>query len=218
MDESLKHASVVQPKRRNAWAGYLAIAAGLAAAVSAVAISARAPSAASNSAYTNLGRGIENVQLIGDSGTPVRWSSLNGKPRALFFGYTHCPVICPVTVWELNDAMARIGPAASELQIEFVTLDSARDTPAVLHAFFSGFEGHVHAFSGEAAQIDRIARAYEVTYRRADEHGSDYSIDHTATVFLIDPSGRVVDVIGFGSERDVVEQRLRALLGAPAAP
>lgn len=213
MNEAAKPAT-----KRSPWLLYGAVAAGLIALLVAGASFVKPHAAsASNAAYAGLGHNIDDVQLVSDDGSSVRWGQLNGKPRALFFGFTHCPVICPVTVWQLNDALERIGPAGKDLQIEFVTLDSARDTPAVLHQFFSGFGGHVHGLGGDAAQIDRVARAYEVVYRRVPEQGGEYSLDHTATVFLIDRSGRVVDVIGYGSDRDVTEQRLRALVGAPAA-
>ncbi|MFT3727226.1 MAG: SCO family protein [Terricaulis sp.] len=205
------------PKRRP-WL-FLAGAAAFAVLAVVAGVTLMKPRAAdaANAAYASLGHGINDVQIVDDNGQAIRWSQLNGKPRALFFGFTHCPVICPVTVWQLNDAMDRIGPAAKDLQIEFVTLDSARDTPAVLHQYFGGFEGHVRGFSGDAAQIDRIAHAYEVVYRRVPGEGHDYTLDHTATVFLIDSSGQVVDVIGFGSTREVTEQRLRALVGAAAS-
>jgi len=164
--------------------------------------------------YAHLGRGIDDVTLIDESGAGHAWRDLNGRPRALFFGFTHCAVVCPVTVWELNDALDKIGAPANTVTIQFVTIDPQRDSAATLHAYFSGFGGRVKAYTGTAQAIARVAGAFEVVYRRSGE-GADYSMDHTATVFLLDGAGRVADVIGFGSPHDVTQARLRALVGAP---
>ncbi len=145
--------------------GVVALVAAAGLGVGAVTMQARGTQ--STSAYSGLGHGIDDVYLLDAAGAPVRWAELGGKPRALFFGFTHCPVICPVTVYELDDAVQRIGDPARAIEIQFVTLDSARDTPQVLHDYFSGFSANVHPFGGDAAQIDRVARAFEVTYRRS---------------------------------------------------
>lgn len=168
--------------------------------------------------FSGLGAGLDSVALVSNTGEQVRWSELKGKPRVVFFGFTHCPVICPVTVWELNDAMDKIGPPAAAISIEFVTIDPERDTPERLQAYFSGFGGRVHGYSGTPEAIAQIAGGFEIVYRRTALEGEDYSMDHTATVFLIDRAGRVVDVIAYGSPPEVIEARLRALVGAPQPP
>ncbi len=139
-------------------------------------------------------------------------AALKGKPRALFFGFTHCPVICPVTVFELNDAMDKIGEPAADIVIDFVTIDPERDTPTRLREYFSGFGPRVQAYTGTPQAIARIADGYEIIYSRSALEGGDYTMDHTTTVFLINPEGEMVDVIGYGSPADVIEQRLRALV------
>lgn len=164
-----------------------------------------------------LGKGVDDVRLTAETGEPQIWGELKGKPRALFFGFTHCPVICPVTVWELNDAIGRIGGPAQEIAIQFVTVDPERDTPEVLQSYFSGFDGRVKAFTGEADAIARLARAFDVVYQRAPLEGGGYSMDHTATVFLLNADGEVVDVVAYGAPRELMETRLRALVGLPVA-
>ena len=163
-----------------------------------------------------LGEGIDDVTLLNQDGQAVRWGDLRGGPRALFFGFTHCPVICPVTVWELNHAMDKIGAPAASLAIEFVTIDPERDTPARLRDYFSGFAGRVHGYSGTPEAIAQIAGGFEIIYNRTAPEGEagDYSMDHTTTVFLIDGAGKVADVIGYGSPPELIEARLRALVGA----
>ncbi len=154
--------------------------------------------------------GAEDVALTNHLGQSVRWGALKGVPRAVFFGFTHCPVICPVTVYELTDAMDKIGP--NELFIDFVTIDPERDTPERLREYFSGFGSRVRAYTGTPEAIAQLARAYDVTYRRQELEAGDYTMDHTATVFLLDARGRVADVVAYGSPPEVVQQRLSALV------
>jgi protein SCO1/2 len=171
---------------------------------------------APDDAMSRLGAGLDDVVLLGAGGEEVRWGALKGRPRVVFFGFTHCPVICPVTVWELNDAMDRIGAPAEDLAIEFVTIDPARDTPERLSDYFSGFGARVRGYSGTPEAIARIAGGFEVVYRRNALEGEDYTMDHTATVFLIDSRGHVADVLAYGSPPEVIEARLRTLVGASA--
>ena len=160
-----------------------------------------------------LGRGVDAVQLTSAQGEQVRWGDLKGRPRAVFFGFTHCPVICPVTVYELNDALDRIGVPASGVAIDFVTLDPERDTPDRLRSYFSEFGPRIASYTGDAAQIERLTQSFEIIANRTELEGGDYTIDHTTTVFLMDASGRVVDVIAYGSPPDLIEARLRDLAG-----
>ncbi|MEQ1819921.1 MAG: SCO family protein [Terricaulis sp.] len=164
--------------------------------------------------FSGLGRGIDNLVLNSSSGEDVRWRSLNGAPRALFFGFTNCPVICPVTIYELTAAAERLGAVAEDLRIDFVTVDPERDTPERMREYFSGFGPKVTGFTGAEDALGRLRTAFEITARRVPlEHG-DYTMDHTATVFLRNRAGRVEDVIAYGSEQDVIDARLNTLLNA----
>ena len=156
--------------------------------------------------------GADEVVLTNHLGQEVRWGALKGVPRAVFFGFTHCPVICPVTVYELTDAMDKIGP--NDLHIDFVTIDPERDTPQRLHEYFSGFGPRVRAYTGTPKAIAQLARVFDVTYQRQSLENGDYTMDHTATVFLLDASGRVADVVAYGSPPELVQQRLSALIAA----
>lgn len=173
---------------------------------------AAAPSA--NATFANLGNGLENATLIDENGAQVTWASLGGQPRAVFFGFTHCPVVCPVTVWELNSALDKIGARADALKIQFVTVDPERDRPETLKAYFSGFSGRVHGFTGSAQEIERVAKAFEVIYTKSPTEGGDYTMNHTALVFLINSENQVVDVVGYGTPADAMTDRLERLLAS----
>lgn len=169
---------------------------------------------ASEGEFADLGRGLGEVVLTSSAGENVRWRDLTGAPRAVFFGFTHCPVICPVTVYELTAAADRIGPPADDLRIDFVTVDPERDSPERMREYFSGFGSKVTGFTGAAEALARVYDAFEVTATRVPLDNGRETIDHTTTVFLIDRAGRVQDVIMYGAEQDVIDARVRALVGA----
>lgn len=163
-------------------------------------------------AASALGIGVDDVKLTDDSGKSIAWKDLNGRPRAIFFGFTHCPVICPVTVYEIDAALEKIGKPGERLQVIFVTLDPARDTPKAMKDYFSGFKGRVRAITGSEAAIARVAKAFEVEHERVQLKGNDYTLDHTAAVFLVNATGKVVDTVAYGAGPDVMTERLKGLL------
>jgi protein SCO1/2 len=175
---------------------------------------ATAPSApAASAAFEKLGQGADGITLTDTSGKQVAWGTLKGQPRVVFFGFTHCPVVCPVTVWELDAALTEIGPKAADLKINFVTLDPKRDTPADMAKYFSGFKGRVYPLTGAEADIARLAAAYEIKFQKVDTGKGDYTVDHTAIAFLIGADGKVRDTLAFGSPHELTVTRLKALLG-----
>jgi protein SCO1 len=167
---------------------------------------------AESSEFANLGRGLNDLVLTSSAGAQVRWRELIGAPRALFFGFTNCPVICPVTIYELTAAAERVGATADDLRIEFVTVDPERDTPQRMREYFSGFGPKVTGFTGSTEALAQVNRAFEITATRVPLERGGFTIDHTATVFLINRAGRVEDVIAYGSEQDVIDTRIRALV------
>ena len=171
---------------------------------------------ATKSDLSRLGQGTAAVELLSEDGKPFSLDDFNGKPRVLFFGFTHCPVVCPVTVWEIDAALAEIGKPAQDTQIVFVSLDPARDTPAVMKKYFSGFKGRVVPLTGAEASVQKIARSFDVRWQKVNTGKGDYTLDHTAIAFLINAEGKVVDTIAFGASRELAVARLRKLLGIPA--
>lgn len=199
-----------------AFVGFLAVAAALSHVAPAPAFAKPKPKPAAASvpsSFERLGQGVDTLRLTDTNGKPVEWGTLKGKPRVLFFGFTHCPVVCPVTVWELDAALSEIGPKAANLKVNFVTLDPKRDTPAELGKYFSGFKGRVLPFTGAEADIARLAAAYEIKFQKVDTGKGDYTLDHTAIAFLIGADGKVKDTLAFGSPHELTVTRLKALLG-----
>lgn len=162
----------------------------------------------------DLGRGVGQIELKDVDGRTVRLKDFGGKPHVLFFGFTSCPVVCPVTVWELDAALEAIGKDAKDIGIVFITLDPARDTPAVMKNYFSGFKGRVTALTAPLPVITRLTKAYDVRFERVDTGKGDYSIDHTAHAFLVNADGGVVDTVAFGASRELSVTRLKSLIEA----
>jgi protein SCO1/2 len=190
----------------------LALAASGALAVAVWRASQAQPSA---SDFSTLGRGVDDVRLTDSAGRPVEWGDLKGAPRALFFGFTHCPEICPVTITALSASLDRIGPDGRKLHVAFVTVDPQRDTPEKMGLYLQSFGDQFRGYSGDIKEIDRLVDAFRAHYEKAppDENGN-YNVNHTAIVYLLNSDGQVVDVIGYGVAPERMEAQLRALLGA----
>lgn len=158
-----------------------------------------------------------NFTATDQNGRSFSLSSARGQAVALFFGFTHCPDICPLTLRYLQKARAAL-PASQQdrLRVVFVSLDPARDTPAQLGAYVKFFGGAVTALNLPEPRLAATARAYGVAYAKADVHSSDdYYINHTAATYLIDPAGRLRLVWDYSQlpQVDKVARDLRAVLG-----
>jgi protein SCO1/2 len=132
-------------------------------------------------------------KMVDQLGRPVDQRVLLGKWSAVFFGYTYCPETCPATLSALAAAQAQLGAEAKAFQVVFVSVDPARDTPALMKLYLSaqGFPNGAVGLTGSPAQVADIAKAYGVFYAK-DGQGSDYELQHTAMIYLMDPQGRFV--------------------------
>jgi protein SCO1/2 len=137
--------------------------------------------------------------LVNQDGKPVDQHILDGKWSVVFFGYTFCPDVCPTTLTTLGRAMTDLGPKAAKTQVVFITVDPARDTPAELKTYLSSkaFPPGTIGLTGTPAQIAAAAKAYMVYYQKSGT-GSDYTMDHSTAIYLMDPQGRFDNVIAEG--------------------
>lgn len=137
-------------------------------------------------------RSTGDFALTDQSGAPFTQASLIGEPSIVTFGFTHCPDVCPAMLAMLARATHAAG--VPSLRVVFVTVDPARDTPAVLDRYVRAFDPHFIALTGAPAPIRALARRLGVAYERVALPGGDYTIDHTAVAFLLDSKGRVAAV------------------------
>ena len=134
-----------------------------------------------------------------------------GRPFLVFFGFTHCPDVCPTTLFETTAWLQAAGTTADRIQVLFVSVDPQRDTPELLSQYLQSFDPRIVAASGTKGQIDAMIAAYQATYRFAPTSGDGYSVDHTATMFMMDSKGRFVGTIDFHENRDMALAKIRRL-------
>ena len=131
-------------------------------------------------------------QLVDQNSKPITDHDLKGRPFLVFFGFTHCPDVCPTTLFEVSEIFRALGPDAKDLRALFVTVDPERDTPAKLKDYLSSFDPRLRALTGDEAAITAMTKAYRVYFKKIPLEGKDYTMDHTALVYLMDKQGRFV--------------------------
>ena len=151
--------------------------------------------------------------LTGGDGRRFASSSLAGRPYAIFFGFTHCPDVCPTMLARLAKLRRALGKGDSAFAILFVTVDPARDTPAVVGRYSGLFGSPVIGLTGTPAEIDAVRRQWGIFAERAATGGSDYTIDHTATVFVVGADGKVRSTIAPDESDPPALAKLRRVVG-----
>lgn len=154
--------------------------------------------------------------LTDQTGRAVTERDFRGRPVAVFFGFTHCPDICPTTLGEFAAYMEALGADADRMHWVFITVDPERDTPEHLARYLALFDARVRGLTGTEAQVAQAARSFRVTSRRVPLEAGDYTMDHTASTFLLDAQGRFAGTIDFHEPDAVAVEKLRALLRASA--
>jgi protein SCO1/2 len=130
--------------------------------------------------------------LSDQNGRPITDQDLKGRPFLVFFGFTHCPDVCPTTLFEVSEILRALPPRAKEVRALFVTVDPERDTPTVLKDYLSSFDPRVIGVTGDPDAIGAIERSYRVYAKKVPLDGGNYTMDHTALVYLMDKNGRFV--------------------------
>jgi protein SCO1/2 len=131
-------------------------------------------------------------KLIDENGKPITDQDMKGRPFLVFFGYRHCPDICPTTLFEMSEVMRTLGKDADRIGALFITVDPERDTPEGMKDYLSSFDPHLRGATGDAKAIDAVVKAYRVYAKKVPTGNGDYSMDHTALVYLMDKQGRFV--------------------------
>ncbi|KQT49165.1 electron transporter SenC [Methylobacterium sp. Leaf456] len=160
-------------------------------------------------APSNLSLLAGHFRLVAPDGTMVDSDALAGKPYGLFFGFTHCPDICPTTLAALSAALAQM--PRTELPLYFVTVDPERDTPDVLAQYMTHFDPRIVALSGTREAIDEALASFGAVAQRTDLPGGGHVYGHTAAVLLIDGNGLIVDRLAAEEAPDRLAERLAAL-------
>jgi protein SCO1 len=151
-------------------------------------------------------------RLEDQNGQPVTDQDMKGRPFLVFFGYTHCPDVCPTTLFDISQVLQKLGRDADRTGAIFITVDPERDTPAVLKDYLSNFDPHLRGLTGDPNAVNATLKAYRVYAKKVPlEHG-DYTMDHTAMVYLMDKDGRFVAPFNLKQTPDAAATELRKYL------
>jgi protein SCO1/2 len=130
--------------------------------------------------------------LVDQDSKPISDTDLKGKPFLVFFGYTHCPDVCPTTLFEVSEVLRALGNDAEKTRALFITVDPERDTPTVLKDYLSSFDPRLRGVTGDVTQINAVEKSYRVYAKKVPTTAGDYTMDHTALVYLMDKQGRFI--------------------------
>lgn len=151
--------------------------------------------------------------LTDHAGKPRSLEDFRGKVVVVFFGFTHCPDVCPTTLAELAGAMKKLGADADQVQVLLVTIDPERDTPAVLGPYVTAFDPRFLALRGSAEETAQVAREFKVIYQKvAGNRPENYTMDHSAGSYVFDAQGRLRLYVSYGQGGDVFAHDIARLL------
>ena len=131
-------------------------------------------------------------QLTDQSGQTVTENSLQGHPTLIFFGFTHCPDVCPTSLFEISEVLRAMGKDADSVNAYFISVDPERDNPATMKDYLSSFDPHLKGLTGDPEVLAKVLTEYRVYAKKVPLKDGDYTMDHTALVYLMDRNGRFV--------------------------
>jgi protein SCO1/2 len=151
-------------------------------------------------------------RLLDQNGASTTDADVKGQPFVVFFGFTHCPDVCPTTLFELSEVFNRLGPDAQKVSALFVTVDPERDTPDELKRYLSSFNPRIRGLTGDQAAVDAMVKAYRAYAKKVPLDGGSYTMDHTAIVYLMDAQGGFVRPLDMKRPPEAIAADLQALL------
>ena len=151
---------------------------------------------------------LKNINLIDHNGIEFNKASLNEKPSLLFFGFTHCPEICPTTLSQLSEITENLQNPIDLTNIVFITLDPKRDTQDHLKEYIQYFNKNVIAITGQINEIKKLADNWNVFFETIGSSKENYNINHTATVFMLDRTGVFRGTIAWGENEESVIKKI----------
>ena len=152
-------------------------------------------------------------RLTSHTGQTITERDLKGKPSAVFFGFTHCPDVCPTTLFDISDLIRELGSDADKIMPVFITVDPERDTQSVLAEYLQAFDPRVMGLTGTPAEVDVAVRAYKAYFKKGGTRSSGgYTMDHTAIVYLMNKDGHMASSLDSHEPREARLAKLRLLV------
>ena len=153
-----------------------------------------------------------SFELIDSNGNKITEAAFVGSPTVLFFGFTHCPTVCPLALHRLSLLIEKLGKDQNKLKAYFITLDPKRDTWKVLNKYLTGFNNRIIGITGESEKIKILAKSWGIYSKKVPLDGDNYSIDHTALIFLLKNNGNFLKTIDFEDDFELSLKEIKKLL------
>lgn len=153
-------------------------------------------------------------KLLNQDGAEVTEAAYLGKPSAWFYGFTHCPDVCPTALAEMSQILEALGPDADRLQVVFVSVDPERDTPQIMKNYVNYFDGRIDGLTGSLAEITAMAKARYIFFEKVPGNDGEYSMQHQATVQLVTADGRFFGTLASEENYNTRLAKVRRLIGA----
>ena len=151
--------------------------------------------------------------LVDQKGVEITEAAFRGHPTAVFFGFTHCPEVCPTTLFELDGWLKKLGDEGKDIRAYFVSVDPERDTAELMDTYVSNVSDRITGITGDADKVHAMAKSFGIYWRKVDLGGGDYTMDHTASVLLLDRSGDFAGTIAYGESAQTALEKLKRLAG-----
>jgi protein SCO1 len=151
-------------------------------------------------------------ELVDHNGEPITEQAFRGTPSAVFFGFTHCPEVCPTTLFEMEGWLEQLGDDGKDIRAYFVSVDPERDTPETMKTYLGNFSERVVGITGEPEEVGEMVKAFRIFARRVELENGDYTMDHTASVLLLNRKGDFFGTISYEENTDTAIAKLRRLV------
>ncbi|QEN85394.1 SCO family protein [Labrys sp. KNU-23] len=155
-------------------------------------------------------------RLTSHKGEVIDNTRLAGKPYLAFFGFTHCPDVCPTTLSDLTELMSALGPAAGAFNVLFITVDPERDSQDLLAQYMTSFDERILALRGNRAETDAVVKAFAAYARKVPIDGGEYTMDHSAGVYVMGADGKFASMLDMHEAREIKLQKLRRIIDTKA--
>ena len=162
--------------------------------------------------YSSEAKLGSSFKLIDSNGNKITEAAFVGSPTVLFFGFTHCPTVCPLALHRLSLLIEKLGKDQNKLKAYFITLDPERDTWKVLNKYLTGFNNRIIGITGESEKIKILAKSWGIYSKKVPLDGDNYSIDHTALIFLLKSNGNFLKTIDFEDDFELSLKEIKKLL------
>jgi protein SCO1/2 len=152
--------------------------------------------------------------LVNHDGKPVTERDFAGQPFLVFFGFTHCPDICPTTLFQISEMLGKMGEDGRNLRALFITVDSERDTPEVLRDYLSSFDDRIIGLTGDQAAVEAAVRTFRGYSRKVPRESGEYTMEHTSFVYLMGPDGNFLGTVNMARTPEEAARDVLAKLQA----